>query len=200
MAFAALGADEILAVYPGHRGALRLLAETVQVVGSGATSTPWPWPEPRLSYANAVLAHALIVAGGRLNRPEVQDHGLHLLGWLLDRETRGGHLSVVPVGGCGPGDRQPAFDQQPIEVAALADACSRAATVSGDDRWTAGIASAVAWFLGDNDANCLMWDPSTGGGYDGLCADGPNLNQGAESTLSLLSTLQHGRVLVGAGL
>ena len=43
-----------------------------------------------------------------------------------------------------------------------------------------------------------MWDPRTGGGYDGLRADGPNLNQGAESTLSLISTLQHGRSLVGA--
>ena len=48
--------------------------------------------------------------------------------------------------------------------------------------------------------NCLMWDPDTGGGYDGLCADGPNRNQGAESTLSLISTLQHGRALVGSRL
>jgi hypothetical protein len=37
-----------------------------------------------------------------------------------------------------------------------------------------------------------MWDPATGGGYDGLTPTGPNLNQGAESTLALISTLQHG--------
>ena len=37
-----------------------------------------------------------------------------------------------------------------------------------------------------------MWDPTTGGGYDGLTPLGPNLNQGAESTLALISTLQHG--------
>jgi hypothetical protein len=106
---------------------------------------------------------------------------------------------VAPVGGCGPDDPRPGFDQQPIEVAALADACSRAAALTGDDRWAAGVASAVAWFLGDNDAQAPMWDPCSGGGYDGLRADGPNLNQGAESTLSLISTLQHGRSLVGAG-
>ena len=41
-----------------------------------------------------------------------------------------------------------------------------------------------------------MWDPETGGGYDGLHADGANLNQGAESTLALISTLQHARALV----
>ena len=38
-----------------------------------------------------------------------------------------------------------------------------------------------------------MWDPETGGGFDGLHADGVNLNQGAESTLAVLSTLQHAR-------
>ena len=40
-----------------------------------------------------------------------------------------------------------------------------------------------------------MWDPATGGGYDGLEATGVNLNQGAESTIALISTRQHARVL-----
>jgi len=53
----------------------------------------------------------------------------------------------------------------------------------------------AAWFLGDNDAGTPMWDPATGGGYDGLTRQGPNLNQGAESTLALISTLQHLRNL-----
>jgi hypothetical protein len=35
-----------------------------------------------------------------------------------------------------------------------------------------------------------MWDPATGGGYDGLHQGAPNLNQGAESTLALISTMQ----------
>jgi hypothetical protein len=35
-----------------------------------------------------------------------------------------------------------------------------------------------------------MWDRETGGGFDGLLADGVNLNQGAESTLAVISTLQ----------
>ena len=38
-----------------------------------------------------------------------------------------------------------------------------------------------------------MWDPETGGGFDGLLADGVNQNQGAESTLAAISTLQHAR-------
>ncbi len=43
-----------------------------------------------------------------------------------------------------------------------------------------------------------MWDPSTGGAFDGLQKDGANLNQGTESTLALLSTMQHAQSLLGA--
>jgi hypothetical protein len=56
----------------------------------------------------------------------------------------------------------------------------------------------VAWFLGENDTGAVMWDPLTGGGFDGLEVDGVNLNQGAESTLAFVSTLQHARRLVPA--
>ena len=197
MAFAALGAHEVLAVSAGHRIALDLLAAAVEVVGHGSAPGPWPWPEPRLSYANAVLPDSMIAAGVALGRQDLVDHGLDLLAWLLDHETNDGHLSVTPVGGSGPEDTRPAFDQQPIEVAALADACARAASHVKDDRWSAGTESTVAWFLGDNDARTPMLDPDSGGGYDGLSADGPNLNQGTESTLALISTLQHGRRLGG---
>ena len=198
MAFAALGAAEVAAARPGHRHALSLLTDSVRVLGSAGPSTSWPWPEPRLAYANAVLPEAMIAAGVALHDTRLRQDGLHLLGWLLDHETTGGHLSVTPVGGSGPDSTRPAFDQQPIEVAALADACARAAKHTADERWEAGIVTAVAWFLGDNDVGTPMWDPATGGGYDGLQADGPNLNQGAESTLALLATLQHGRRLVTA--
>ncbi len=153
----------------------------------------WTWPEPRLSYANAVLAEALVAAGAGLDQPAVLDDGLRMLSWLLERETLDGHLSVTPVGGAGPRDHPPQFDQQPIEVAALADACARADSVTGDAIWREGVDLAVRWFAGDNDAGTPMWDPLTGGGYDGLQADGPNLNQGAESTLAWLAIAQHGR-------
>ncbi|MEU7482078.1 hypothetical protein AB0A63_39340 [Lentzea sp. NPDC042327] len=41
-----------------------------------------------------------------------------------------------------------------------------------------------------------MRDDQTGGGYDGLTPQGPNNNQGAESTLALISTRQHLRTLL----
>jgi hypothetical protein len=199
MAFAAIGAAELLAADPHHARARHLLADAVVAIGPLGTDPSWPWPEPRLSYANAAIAEALIAAGHGLGRSQVVDDGLTLLRWLLERQLVDGHLSPVPVGGAGPGDAAPAFDQQPIEVAALADACALAETVTGDADWRRGVDLAIGWFTGRNDLAAPMSDPITGGGFDGLTPNGPNLNQGAESTLALITTMQHRRSPAPAG-
>ena len=195
MAFAALGAVEILERWHDHSGAFTILDRTSAVIGEPPADTAWPWPAPRLSYANAAIAEAVIVAGWKLSRDRVLRNGLRMLEWLLTVETRDGHLSVVPAGGWGPGEVRPAFDQQPIEVAALSDACMRAAAVTGDSSWLAGVEMSVAWFLGDNDTKVPLFDERTGGGCDGLGRTGRNRNQGAESTLAMISVLQQGRRL-----
>ena len=193
MAFAALGAAEVLTALPDHVEARALMAATVDVVGRPVLDSNWPWPAPRLSYANAALPEALLAAGTALDSPLLVADGLGLLDWLLDRQIRYGHLSVVAVGGCAPGDTGPVFDQQPIEVAALADACAAAHAIEGRQRWAEGVEIAAAWFFGDNDSGTPMHDPVSGAGFDGLERFGRNENQGAESTLAFLSTLQQAR-------
>jgi hypothetical protein len=190
MAFAALGAAEVLAARPEHLGARLLLADAVKLIGPAGTDRHWRWPEPRLHYANAALPETLIAAGVLLNNAQTLAEGLTMLTWLLEVETSNGRLSVAPVGGWAVGEARPGYDQQPIEVAALADACSRAYAVTGDSRWRDGVMRAAAWFLGENDAHVEMYDPVSAGGCDGLEVNGHNENQGAESTLAMLSTFQ----------
>ncbi|MGH8917799.1 MAG: glycosyltransferase [Actinomycetes bacterium] len=195
LAFATLGAAEVIAAVPDDGEARRLLVDALGALARPSSDELWPWPEERLTYANAAVAEAIIAAGSALGDDRAVDDGLRLLAWLVDLQTSGDHLSVVPAAGWAPGEPQPGFDQQPIEVAALADACTRAVIVTGDDRWRIVVARCVGWFLGTNDANAPMHDTETGGGYDGLEVGGPNMNQGAESTLAWLLTLQHGRKL-----
>jgi len=195
MVFAALGAVQVLNAYPAHRAARELLAAAVVAIGPDGPSRAWPWPQKRLHYANAAIPEVLIGAGHLLRDKAMRERGLRLLGWLLETESVAGHFSPAPVGGRSPGDLQPAYDQQPIEIAALADACASAFAITGDPRWAHGIRRAAAWFDGDNDLRAPMRDPATGGGYDGLTPTGPNRNQGAESTLALLSTFQQHRRL-----
>lgn len=190
MAYAALGAGELLLARPDEVAARHLLLDTVAALGGTAADLSWPWPEPRLTYSNGTIVEALLVAGEALTDRAVQNRGLYLLQFLLGTETRHGHLSLTPVGGRGPADPQPRFDQQPIEAAALGAACARAYELSDETRWLDGLQMSWAWFLGDNDASTPMVDSSTGAGFDGLHRAGRNLNQGAESTLAALSTAQ----------
>ncbi|MGX6600840.1 glycosyltransferase [Micromonosporaceae bacterium Da 78-11] len=193
MAFAGLGAVEVLRADPGNILAARLLADAADAVGWPDSDPGWSWPQPRLSYASAALAEVVIAAGHRRGDVALQAAGVRMLSWLSDVQQHEGRLSVLPVAGWQRRGARYRHDQQPIEVAAFADACATAAEATGDDRWRQGVRQSVDWFLGDNDGAVAMWDPTTGGGYDGLTPDGPNANQGAESTLALLATLQHAR-------
>lgn len=196
MVFAGLGAAEVLRRDPLDVDAAALLADAAAAVGTPGDDPDWAWPQPRLTYANAALAEVVIADAGVRGDAAALAAGLRMLTWVRDLQSGPRGLRVIPVGGWSRGERRTDRDQQPIEVAALADAFVTAAAVTGDPAWTADLARAVAWFLGVNDTGAVMWDERTGGGYDGLTPYGPNLNQGAESTLALLSTLQLARGMV----
>lgn len=192
MCFAVLGAAAIADIEPTNSIAINLLHDARSSFAfHHAISSSWQWIEPRLTYANAVIPEAMMACGVALHDSSLVKRGLHLFEWLIEHETLNDHLSVTPVGGRGPGDVPPQFDQQPIEVAAIADAAMRAGGITGDDSWDDVVHMAGNWFLGNNDSGFHMIDLESGGGYDGLHQDGVNLNQGAESTLAMLSTMQH---------
>ena len=195
-AIAALGAAELLKVDPGHVEAHRLIDDYATGVAAPGDDSDWPWPEARLTCANALLPEAMIAAGDARGDSALCQRGLDLLEWLIDCETIDGRLSVCPVGGWAAEEARPGFDQQPVEVAALADACARAAGVDASAIWPNTVRAAAAWFQGVNDVGAVMWDPATGGGFNGLHADGANPDQGAESTLAVLSTFQQAHRLI----
>ncbi len=197
-AYAAIGAAEFMATHPGDPASLCLARDASSAL-VGRVDARWPWPEPRLRYANAALAEGLIAAGTCLEDQGCIDRGLEMLAFVLEIETRDGRLSVTGVGGRGPGERDVQFDQQPIEVAAIAEASARAFQLTGEARWRDAVALAWAWFDGLNDGGTPMFDAETGAGFDGLTPEGRNANRGAESTLAALSVLQHARMLSVVG-
>jgi hypothetical protein len=190
MAFAVFGAIEVLNADPANEAARALAVAAAELLDRPEPIRGWHWCEDRLTYANAALPEAMIVAGSIVGNDRLVESGLRQLTWLLDMASSDGHLSVTPAEGRLPNATPKKFDQQPIEVAAISEACLRAHALTGDAEWIKGHGLAVQWFLGDNDIGVPMFDPNTGGGYDGLTATGPNLNQGAESTIALLTTLQ----------
>jgi glycosyltransferase involved in cell wall biosynthesis len=194
-AFALLGLQEYLDSFPGDRaalGAADALANRLLASYRVTHSTDWNWFEQSLAYSNARLPQALIRAGMRSANDEMISAGLAALDWLstIQRCDVKGHF--VPVGSHGfysKKTEKARFDQQPIEACAVVSACLQAYRATDDERWRKEAWTAFNWFLGDNDLQIALYDPTTGGCRDGLHPDRANENQGAESTLSFLMAL-----------
>ena len=157
------------------------------------TRDDWPWWEDELTWGNAKLPHALMVAGADLDEPQWVAEAEKSLEWLLKVQTaEAGHLSIIGNRGWYRRGGQPArFDQQPIEAQGLVQACLAAARITGRDKWAREAVRCFEWFTGRNDVGVSMYNADTGGGQDGLHADGADPNQGAESTLAyVLSCLE----------
>jgi hypothetical protein len=194
-AFALLGLQEYLDSFPGDRAALNAsdaLANRLLNSYRYNRSDEWKWFENELAYSNARLPQALIRAGERAANDEMVSAGLESLDWLvtIQRCEVKGHF--VPIGSQGfhsKNTEKSRFDQQPVEACAVVSACLEAYRATGKGRWRKEAWSAFNWFLGDNDLQIALYDPTTGGCRDGLHPDRANENQGAESTLSFLMAL-----------
>ncbi len=188
-AFALLGAVEVLATEATHDQAHDLLLKTSEVLVAAARSRI-PWPETRLTYDNARIPEALIAGGAALGDNKMIDAGIRLLERLLWVETDGDHFSFTPVGGWEMGEPRPGFDQQPVEAAAMAEACHRAWTITGNPVWKVRALRAALWLMGHNDNGAVLYETATGATSDGLTRDSVNENRGGASTLAGLAILQ----------
>jgi glycosyltransferase involved in cell wall biosynthesis len=194
-AFALLGLQEYLDSFAGDRAALSAsdaLANRLLNSYRSTRSDDWKWFENGLAYSNARLPQALMRAGVRAANEEMVSAGLEALDWLvtIQRCEVKGHF--VPIGSQGfysKNTEKARFDQQPVEACAVVAACLQAYRATGKGRWRKEAWCAFNWFLGDNDLQIALYDPTTGGCRDGLHPDRANENQGAESTLSFLMAL-----------
>jgi hypothetical protein len=151
----------------------------------------WPWLEDSLTYANARLPHALLLASLDLDDLKMRDQGLEALGWLMDLQI-GRDDEFAPIGSDGfyeKGGIRSYFDQQPIEAWSSMSACFVAHRITRNHNWLTHANRSFEWFLGGNMLNQPVLNSATGGCHDGLHEDRMNRNQGAESTLSYLCAL-----------
>lgn len=194
--FALVGIHDYLSRYSGDsevRRVREILAERLFQKYIQNASDNWPWIEDKLTYANGKIAQAMILAGKDMDRTDMLQAGLHSLEWLMSVQTDPrGHF--VPVGNNGwypRGGTKARFDQQPIEALDMIEACREAYEVTNESKWVSHAQRCLEWFLGRNDLNVPLYDYKTGGCCDGLNPDGPNRNQGAESSLVCFLSIFH---------
>lgn len=175
---------------------LRTLATDLHARFRSFARPGWPWLEPELTYENALVPQAMIVAGSSLGAKTMQAIGLQVLDWLIDAQTApGGHLSPIGNGWWRFDGAKSHFDQQPIEATALLLASEAAFVATRRQRYRDAVDRAYAWFLGANDLRVSVADPIRGACADGLTPGGLNTNEGAESTLMWLMAAEHIRAM-----
>ncbi|MFN4226981.1 MAG: glycosyltransferase [Candidatus Ratteibacteria bacterium] len=165
----------------------RKLAERMVENYQNSRETNWKWFENIITYENAKLPSGLLYAYEILKDKKYLEIGIEALNFLIDLtiiENR-----FIPIGNNGwyvKGGKRAYYDQQPIEAACMIEALKMAEKLTKDEKYGNLSLIVFDWFLGRNIKGEMMYDPVTGGCYDGLTKSGPNRNQGAESTISYL--------------
>lgn len=150
----------------------------------------WKWFESYLTYANSVLPEAMLCAWlvtGEITYQKIAKSSFDFLlsktfrknkikvisnkNWLDTKEK----LNTTPIGG-----------EQAIDVAYTIIALRKFYKVFKEETYQLNMEISFNWFLGSNHLNQIIYNPCTGGCYDGLEENAVNLNQGAESTVSYL--------------
>ena len=194
-AFCILGMQAYLDWFPGDRsiqGARNTLANRLLDIYERSHTDKWRWFEKSLSYSNARLSQALILAGWRSDNQRMIEVGMDSLKWLVAEQHRDDKEIFVPIGSRGffvEGSEKARFDQQPVEACATVSACLEVYRLTEERQWREEAQRVFLWFLGKNDLQVPLYDSTTGGCRDGLHPDRVNENQGAESTLSFLMAL-----------
>ncbi|MBN2736081.1 MAG: glycosyltransferase family 4 protein [Spirochaetales bacterium] len=189
-----IGLHHYLEVFSGDATAKHLrsvLAERIHERFLGNATEDWPWCENSVTYVNAKLPHALILASQWIPNLKMFETGLRALEWLLKIQTaEQDHLTIIGNENWYIRNGESSkFDQQPVEAMALIEACAEAYKATGNNNWLLQAERCLGWFLGRNDLNIPVYSFETGGCSDGLQPHEVNENQGAESTLAWLISL-----------
>ena len=150
----------------------------------------WKWFESYLTYGNSILPEAMLcawLATGEIIYKQIAKTTFDFLlsktfsktairvisnkGWLQKNEDK----NKVVAGG-----------EQPIDIAYTILALNKFHEVFSEDNYDSKMNIALSWFMGNNHLHRIIYNPCTGGCYDGLEDTYVNLNQGAESTISYL--------------
>jgi glycosyltransferase involved in cell wall biosynthesis len=193
MAYSILGMCDYLKQFPGAsdiKRQLELAADGLITQYEESHYPDWQWFEDALTYDNAVLPHAMYVAGLTCDNKKYLAVAEKTCEFLLANIFHGKHFSFVGCNGWFErGGTRASFDQQPIDAAGTVMMLRAAYDATKSDRFLVLQRKAFEWFLGRNDLHIPLYDFRTKGCNDGLMRDGVNLNQGAESTLSFLISL-----------
>jgi hypothetical protein len=172
---------------PENIALIRTLANRMVQMFKHESGKDWVWFESYLTYANSILPEALLYAWKLTGEPIYIDISKRSFNFLLSQIFNENGIEVISNKhwhhkGKDAGE----YGEQPIDVAYTIMTLSEFYNVLKDEDYRLKMEIAFNWFLGENRLHQIIYNPCTGGCYDGLEESNVNLNQGAESTVSYL--------------
>ncbi len=190
MAHSIVGMALYLKQFPGAsdiKRTLKAAADQLLNLYVENSDKTWQWFEDIMAYENAVLPQAMYVAATIFNDQKYLEVAQQSCDFLIKTIFGGDHFSFI---GCNgwyeQGHKKAQYDQQPIEAASTIVMLQQAYETTGKRSYLELKHNAFDWFLGKNDLQIPVYNFQSHGCHDGLCRQGINLNQGAESSLCFL--------------
>jgi glycosyltransferase involved in cell wall biosynthesis len=150
----------------------------------------WQWFESYLTYANSILPEAMLCAYLTTGEELYKEIAKKSFNFLLSKTYRDDQIKVISnQGWLSNGEEinhEKVGGEQPIDVAYTILALNKFHNVFPKEGYLKKMETGFSWFLGNNHLHQIVYNPCTGGCYDGLEDKYINLNQGAESTVSYL--------------
>ncbi len=147
----------------------------------------WQWFEPYLTYGNSILPEAMLCAYMETGDLDYKNMAKSSFDFLLSLTFNKCRIKVISnKTWLQKGQEAAEHGEQPIDVAYTIMALSKFYDVFKEADYERKMETAFNWFLGKNHLHQIIYNPCTGGCYDGLEEHSVNLNQGSESTVSYL--------------
>jgi len=150
----------------------------------------WQWFESYLTYANSILPEAMLCAYLATEENIYKEIAKKSFDFLLSKTYRNNSIKVISNKGWLANGEELNYEkvggEQPIDVCYTILALSKFYDTFREKKYLQKMEIGFSWFLGNNHLHQIIYNPCTGGSYDGLEDNYINLNQGAESTVSYL--------------
>ncbi|RNA62974.1 glycosyltransferase [Chryseobacterium nematophagum] len=150
----------------------------------------WMWFESYLTYGNSVLPEALLFAWVATKNEIYKEIAKQSFAFLLSKIIVNDTIKVISNQGWlqkeSKENNRSNGGEQPIDVAYTILALASFYKILDNEKYFQMMHNSFNWFLGKNQLNQIIYNPVTGGCYDGLEKNNVNINQGAESTVSYL--------------
>ena len=166
------------------------LANRLQKIYMVAHDETWKWYEPCLTYANAVLPEAMMMAWMATGKAAYKHIAEQSFEFLCSKTFRNQYMKVISNRNWyHKNDGEQCNDEggeQPIEIAYTMFTLQTFYDATGHSAYLEKMRVAFSWYLGNNHLKQVVYNPLTYGCYDGLETSSVNQNQGAESTVCYL--------------